>query len=231
MATNIRKILDKAGFTTGTKIPEDAIKDMFKNPRRIWSVFEEYPPTPFQVLNGRRFLSGAPTGDSGDYSKQIAVLNSDGSIAFTYSSGASIGVCQIQSGKYKGKFVAVFKNKPLLQGVALPGGTAGNSNQEAKKVYDGALIREFKEECGITLSAIEPIMVANPTPRLVHSCVVYICKGNITNTQREKDVDLSIAYLTWDELKIALSSELSIDPWITPYIQTNEKELRRYFHV
>ena len=231
MATNIRKILDQAGFTTGTKIPEDEIKNMFKNPRRIWSVFKEYPPTPFQVLNGRRFLSGAPTGDPGDYSKQIAVLNSDGSIAFTYSSGASTGICQIQSGKYKGKFVVVFKNKLSLQGIALPGGTAKNSNQSPEIVYKLALHDEFLEECGITLTSAIPIMEGNPTSRLIHSCVVFKCKGNITNTQREKDADLSIAYLTWDELKIALSSELSIDPWITPYIQTNEKELRRYFHV
>jgi 8-oxo-dGTP pyrophosphatase MutT (NUDIX family) len=231
MATDIRTILDQSDFVTGTKIPSNDLKNMLKSPNRVWSRFQNYPPTPFQVLNGRRYISGAPTGDPGDYSKQTAPLKTDGNIDFLYSPSASIGICQIQSGKYKGKFVVVFKNKANLQGFALPGGTAGNSNQDPETVYKSALYREFLEECGITLTSAHPIMVGNPTPRLIHSCVVFKCKGNITNAQREQDKDLSIAYLTWDELKIALSGELSIDPWIMPFVRTNEKELRKYFHV
>jgi 8-oxo-dGTP pyrophosphatase MutT (NUDIX family) len=196
-----------------------------------------FDPTPDEYLNrDGYYISGTLPKEKGDYGKAIVICTDHRleEVVEIYSPPASIGICQLNNGK----FVLVFKNKPKVKGFALPGGTLGEVNASCGEltqlqrcvVYTQALEREFIEECGIRLSQSHLLSTEYPTPRLNHACAVFLCKGNIVQSQREEDSDHFIVQLSYDEMMSALTGSLAIDAFLVPLLTCEDKYIRKYFN-
>jgi 8-oxo-dGTP pyrophosphatase MutT (NUDIX family) len=217
-------------------INDDLVKFLVNKPHTLDCRNLDLDPTPDEYLNrdGYYYTETRPK-DKGDYGKAIAIYTDQRceEIVEIYSPPASIGICQINNGK----FVLVFKNKPKVKGFALPGGTLGivkpNCGElspiDRAVVYGQALEREFLEECGIRLSQTRLLSVEHPTPRLNHSCAIYLCKGNFVQQQREEDKDHIIVEVTFDEMMNCLTGELAIDGFLVPLLTSQRDFIHRYF--
>jgi 8-oxo-dGTP pyrophosphatase MutT (NUDIX family) len=215
-------------------INQDLVKFLVNKPDTLNCRNLELDPTPDEYLKGKFYNQSIPK-ENGDYGKAIAIYTDQTykDIEEIYSPSASIGICQLNNGK----FILVFKNKKNIKGFALPGGTLGIVNRECDElspvdravVYGQALEREFLEECGIRLSQTRLLSVERPTPRLNHSCAVYLCKGNYVQQQREEDNDHIIVEVTFDKMMNCLTAELAIDGFLVPLLTSQRDFIHSFF--
>jgi 8-oxo-dGTP pyrophosphatase MutT (NUDIX family) len=224
-------------FTNYTpELIESILNPLKLTPNSISCRNPNFDPTPDEYLNrdGYYYTETTPK-DQGDYGKAIAICTDQRfeELVEIYSPSASIGICQLNNGK----FVLIFKNKPKVKGFALPGGTLGIVNANSKDltqlqrcvVYTQALEREFMEECGIRLSQSHLLSTEYPTPRLNHACAVFLCKGDIVQEQREEDKDHFIVQVTYDEMMSALTGSLAIDAFLVPLLTVEDNYIRKCF--
>lgn len=192
-------------------------------------------PTPSEYLHNKHYHQTKPK-ESGDYGKAIAIYSEPECINLKelYSPSASIGICQLENGKY----LLVFKNKPKMKGFALPGGTLGIdvnfdpasfSYFQRFQSYAKALEREFLEECGVMISDKILISVASPSGRLNHSCAIFLCKGQLVQSQRAEDSDHIVMQVTLTELVTYLNSSLGLDTFMGPILKSCYGKIVEYF--
>jgi hypothetical protein len=215
-------------------INADLVKLMVNKPHAFDCRNLDFDPTPDEYLQGKNYIETTPK-ETKDYGKAIAIFDDIflEELVEIYSPPASIGMCQINNGK----FILVFKNKPNVKGFALPGGTLGEVNPNCSEltqsdravVYGQALEREFLEECGIKMFQTRLLSVERPTARLNHSCAVYLCKGDYIQSQREEDNDHIIVEVTFDEMFNCLTGELAIDGFLIPLLTTQRDFILKYF--
>ncbi|MGL4759467.1 MAG: NUDIX hydrolase [Patescibacteria group bacterium] len=238
MPSQIRLLLDNANYPVGSKIEPEFLLGITDFKPQLEGY---YPETPDEYLTGKNFIQGE-IKDRGDWSKQITIFQGDLTnydISYEnielFSPSASIGLCQIEDGN----FVLIFKNKAKIVGWALPGGTVAQINpecgpltqEERAKAFRDALIREFKEECGITLTDTLFIEAPQINARLKHNCAFYLCKGVRDGDQRIEDMDLSVLLCDLETAIKALNSYLAVDDFIIKLLNTYRQQIAEYFNV
>lgn len=207
-----------------------------------------YPPTPGEVLFGKKFIQGKIKEPSDGISKLIAILNQDVSPKLTleqvfakpkiiedlYAPTSTLCLCETKYG-----FALLFKNKKRTLGWDIPGGTlpwdckpVGILNQlQRAEIHLQTIRDEMMQETGIELTDLKPWFVHKSSSKINHKYVVFLAKGNKVAPQRKEDKDCTLIFKEFDVILKALTSPLGNKQFVASRMITDAKIVADYFGI
>jgi hypothetical protein len=242
---NMRQRLDDLGITAGEQVPELLLNSLLGF-QEEYSFY--YPPTPGEVLFGKKFIQGKIKESSDGISKLIAILNQDLDSKLTmeellnkpkivedlYAPTSTLCLCQTAKG-----FVLIFKNKKRILGWDVPGGTlpwdgkpVGILNQSQRAVVHLQTIKdETMQETGVEVTNIQPWFVHKPSSKINHRYVIFMAKGRKVAQQRKEDKDCTVIFKDYASVLQALSSPLGNKQFVATRMITDAKLINKYFDI